>query len=626
MASFSSYKNKSVVGTLLAPFSYVFIGAFEVVKRSINLIKYMSEGTFFVVKLLIINPLKGLRDIVLNIVDALSPRQVKRAKELKLSVNFDEKGEVLEKSEIKPSRKKEKKKVATVTPPSPSVVNSPIVKPVLVKKSDTPNVEMMKVQSTPINNNSSNVKKQPGITSGIKKDIDSQMKNNQLLLSKSKKKSKINEKQKAKLDQERDSLLRAITDGQEKRLEKPQTFRYKALTPDGKVETSTFVGVSKLDIYTFLTGEGYTVISIETSPYINFMYGQSFVLYRRMSTKDLIFFITQLATYIKSGVTLTEAVRILSKQLRRNKKQHRITQSIVYYLTMGESFSSALDHQTGAFPPLVINMVRAAEAAGNLDETLEDLIQYYEELNATHKQMISAISYPALVGCFSIVIIVFIMVKIIPQFVGIYSSAGAHLNPLTTFVIDLSTFLRLNIGIIAILVLALIVGLVFAYKKVQPFRKQVQILIMRIPIIGKILIYNELTIFTKTFASLLKNDVFITDSMDILSKVTNNEVYKEIMMDTMNNIARGDKISDSFNNHWAIPEIAYYMIVTGETTGQLAEMMKKVSDYYQEQHRTIVNSLKNMIEPVLIIFLAVIVGGVLIAVILPMFELYNEVA
>lgn len=463
---------------------------------------------------------------------------------------------------------------------------------------------------------------------GISKDIYSQMKSNQIAVSNASKKKpvKLSKKQKEKLDDERDSLLKMIGDGQEKRFDKPQTFRYKAQTPEGKIENGTFVGVSKIDIYTFLTGEGYTVFSIETSKWINFVYGESLTIYKKLSTKDLIFFITQLSTYIKSGITLTEAVRILSKQLKKNKNQHRITQSIVYYLTMGESFSSALSHQNGAFPQLVINMVRAAEAAGNLDETLDDLGAYYSDINSTHKQMISAISYPALVGIFSIVIIFFIMIKIVPQFVGIYESAGASLNGLTVFVINTSNFLKTNFSIILLLIGVLIFAIVMAYKNVKPFKRIMQTIMMKIPVFGNIIIYNELTIFTKTFASLLKNDVFITDSIEILSKITNNEIYKEIMMNTVANIAKGEKISASFKDQWAIPDIAYYMIVTGENTGRLADMMAKVSSYYQEQHKTIVNSLKNMIEPLLIILLAVIVGGVLIAVIVPMFNLYNEIA
>ena len=123
----------------------------------------------------------------------------------------------------------------------------------------------------------------------------------------------------------------------------------------------------------------------------------------------------------------------------------------------------------------------------------------------------------------------------------------------------------------------------------------------------------------------ISNNVFITDSMDILGKVTSNEIYREIMINTINYIGRGEKISSAFQGHWAIPEVAYYMMVTGESTGELAEMMGKVSDYYAEQHKMIVDSLKTLIEPMLIIFLAVVVGGIMIAVIVPMFSLYQEI-
>ena len=148
---------------------------------------------------------------------------------------------------------------------------------------------------------------------------------------------------------------------------------------------------------------------------------------------------------------------------------------------------------------------------------------------------------------------------------------------------------------------------------------------MHLPLIGDIIIYNELTIFTKTFSSLLANNVFITDSMTILSKITNNEIYKEVMNSTIDNIVKGDKISTSFKDHWAIPDVAYYMIVTGESTGRLADMMKKVSDYYAEMHRSLVNNLKAFIEPVLIAFLALVVGVIILAVIIPMFGLMSSI-
>ena len=132
--------------------------------------------------------------------------------------------------------------------------------------------------------------------------------------------------------------------------------------------------------------------------------------------------------------------------------------------------------------------------------------------------------------------------------------------------------------------------------------------------------------FTKTFASLLKNNVYITESIDILSKVTSNEIYKEIMFNTIRNIARGDKISDSFKDQWAVPEIAYFMIQTGESTGDLANMMQKVSEYYAGLHKSMINSMKAFIEPAMIGFIAVVVGGILVAVIMPMFDLYENIS
>ena len=270
-------------------------------------------------------------------------------------------------------------------------------------------------------------------------------------------------------------------------------------------------------------------------------------------------------------------------------------------------------------------MVKAAEATGELEETLDDLSNYYTEVENTRKAMINAMSYSAIISVFSIAVIVFIMLYVIPQFEDVYASTGATLNGYTLWILNLSKFFDTNFALIIGGLVIIISIIIILYKKVKSFRKNFQIFAMKIPIFGKIIIYKEMNIFAKTFASLLKNNVFITDSMNLLSEITTNEVYKEIMFRTVNNIARGEKISTSFKDQWAVPEVAYYMIVTGESTGELAAMMSKVADYYQTEHKTIINNMKNFIEPVMIIFLAVVVGGIVLAVILPMFSLYSQI-
>lgn len=409
------------------------------------------------------------------------------------------------------------------------------------------------------------------------------------------------------------------------RSEKPVTYKYTAIDSSGKKVTGVFYAYSKMEVYTYLTNEGNTVLTIETSKYIELFYGPSEFNNYRFRNKDLIFWLTQLSTYLKAGITLTDSMRILGKQMSKSPRKKRVFDSIIYNLTLGESFSSALEKQRNSFPALLISMVKAAEATGELEETLDDLASYYTELDNTRKAMINAMSYPAIISVFSVAVVVFIMLYVIPQFEGVYASTEATLNGYTLWVLNLSKFFDKNFVYLLSGFILIIVVIIIFYKKVKSFRKSLQIFAMKLPIFGKIIIYKEMNVFTKTFASLLKNNVFITDSMNLLSEITKNEVYKEIMFKTINNIAKGEKISESFKNQWAVPEVAYFMIVTGESTGELAAMMDKVAQYYQTEHKTIINNMKNFIEPTMIIFLAVVVGGIVLAVILPMFSLYNQI-
>ena len=151
-----------------------------------------------------------------------------------------------------------------------------------------------------------------------------------------------------------------------------------------------------------------------------------------------------------------------------------------------------------------------------------------------------------------------------------------------------------------------------------------QTIFMKTPVIGNVIIYNEVANFTRTFASLLNHNVFITDSMEILSTISDNEIYKDIISRTLIGLSKGDKISETFKGEWAFPIIAYEMLVTGENTGQLALMMEKVADYYQELHKNAVSMIKSFVEPVIICLLAVAVGFIMLSIIIPMFDLYQQ--
>ena len=343
-----------------------------------------------------------------------------------------------------------------------------------------------------------------------------------------------------------------------------------------------------------------------------------------MKGKDLVFWLTQLSTYIKAGIPLTDSVRVIAQQDRR-RKYKTLYSSLIFELTTGQTFSEALKRQGKAFPALLINMVKSAEMTGSIEKTLDEMSDYYQEIEDTKKAIIGAIAYPSVVLVFAIGIVIFMLTYIVPKFVAVYNSMNAEINSITQLCLDISAFLSNNYLYIIYVLIIVIGGFAFAYNKLKAFRTMVQRIIMHIPVIGKMVIAKEMTLFARTFASLQKNNVLLTDSIDILAKITGNEIYRDLMLRTINNLSKGNKMSDTFLNHWAIPDIAKYMIVTGESTGELANMLDKVADYYQKEERQTVGAIKTFIEPIMIIGLAVVVGFILVSILIPMFDIYASV-
>lgn len=433
------------------------------------------------------------------------------------------------------------------------------------------------------------------------------------------KKMTYNKKQELEYQAKKHVLDEQFKDKQSQaaRFEKPLLFSYIAKSPNGDVEKSEIEALSSVDVHSFLLAEGYEVYEIIPAKASNINLGS----YKFKKSK-LIFYLTQLSAYLKSGIALADSVRILDEQAK-NVKEKKVWRAVYYDLSMGDVLSASMEKRGNVFPKLLINMVKTAEMTGNLPETLDDMVEYYTESESTKKQMKSAMMYPLVVSIFALCVVVFILLWVVPQFVSIYADLGSELPVITQVIISISDFLKNYILYILIAIIIMAVVYIYLYRNVKGFRRTMQEISMHIPVFGEIIIYNEVNIFAKTFANLLNHNVFITDSIDVLSKITDNEIYKKLIFDTARNLTKGDTLSSAFKDHWAFPVIAYQMLLTGEKTGRLGPMMERVSNYYQEQHRTIINSMKSLIEPVLIISLAVIVGGILLSVILPMYSMYD---
>lgn len=401
---------------------------------------------------------------------------------------------------------------------------------------------------------------------------------------------------------------------------KKTTFKYKVTNQKGKNIVGYLDAYNKNEVISYLENEGFKVLKIDSqSSVLNMQIGSN-----KLKYSELEFMLAQLSTYLKAGIPLIDSIKILEKQTVKPEKK-RIYSNIIYELSKGESFSSALSLQGSTFPLLLINMVRTAELTGDLTEILDDMRSYYESMDRTRKEAISSMIYPSILFIFAIAVLVFILSYVIPSFVKLFEQQNAKLPGITKVVLAISSFLTSNKYIIVGVLLGTVLCLVLLYKYARGFRKAVQTIGMKLPGFGKIMIYREVTMFTKTFASLLSHNVFITDSMAILSTVSNNEVFKEIINESLSLLSKGAKISDAFEDKWAFPVVAYEMLVTGENTGRLPMMMKYVADYYENLHTNLIKRINTFIEPLLIIFIAVIVGIVVISVIIPMFDFYGTV-
>ena len=399
-------------------------------------------------------------------------------------------------------------------------------------------------------------------------------------------------------------------------------FKYIAFDKSGKQIKGYFDAFRKIDVESFLTTQGYRIAEITPTKISKL--GSFLTFSNEMRYKDLTFLLTQLSTYIKSGIPLADSIKILEDQTKSKKKKD-LFKRISYELNTGANFSEALARQGNVFPKLLINMLKASELTGNLTESLDDMAAYYKTADSNRKQIISALTYPSVVLVVSMIVLTFLLLFVVPQFVNIFNQLGAKLPGITKFLINVSIFVKNNIIKLVLALAAIIIIQIVMYKNIKQFRYVIQYIAMHIPIIKDVLIYNEVVMFTKTFSSLIKHDVFITDSIEMLGKITNNEIYKDIIKEAVTNLSTGAGLSRAFENKWAFPRIAYEMLVTGEKTGRLGPMMENVAIYYEEEQKNLVQRLKSLIEPVMIIVLAVIVGVILMAIFIPMFSIYNNI-
>lgn len=343
----------------------------------------------------------------------------------------------------------------------------------------------------------------------------------------------------------------------------------------------------------------------------------------RVALADLVVFTRQLATMIDAGIAIVQALQALGDQ-SPNKVMRDTIKDVCTRVESGESFSEALQKHPKAFNRLYVSMVSAGEKGGLLAEIMARLATYLENTDRIRKKVKTAMMYPTMVTTVAIGITIFLLVKVIPVFKDIYSGFGAKLPAPTLLLITISDFLRHWL----ILVLLAAGGAVYGwlhYIKTKKGREFWDAKRIKMPIFGPIAHKICLARFTRTLSSLVRSGVPILEVLHIVSQTVGNTVLEKAVKTAASDIERGEGISQSLSKHPVFPSMIMRMMAAGEQTGNIDTMLERVSDFLDEEIENTLSGLMSLIEPLLIVGLGIVIGGMVVCMYLPIFNLANIV-
>jgi len=335
--------------------------------------------------------------------------------------------------------------------------------------------------------------------------------------------------------------------------------------------------------------------------------------------EDLILFSRQLATMVNAGIPLVNALDILSEQTE-NVKFKQIIAEVRDNVETGSSLSEGMSKHTQIFSSLFVNMVRAGESSGMLDEILDRLATYLEKTGGLQKKIKSALVYPIAVTIMAFAITAFLLLKVIPVFTEIYAGFDTALPAPTQFLITVSNFMRKYFY--AVIILFTIIGFAISrYIRTEKGKFRLDSLKLNIPIFGILVKKVAVGKFTRTLSTLIKSGVPILGSLEIVSKTSGNKVVEEAVDKVRMNVKEGESISEPLSRSGVFPPMVVRMISVGEQTGELEKMLGKIADFYDQEVDAAVSGLTSLIEPLIIAFLGIVIGGIVVCMFLPIFEI-----
>lgn len=399
------------------------------------------------------------------------------------------------------------------------------------------------------------------------------------------------------------------------------TFSYQARDAAGKIVSGVQDAINEDNAVTSLMSRGLMVLSLQ----------QKAVVTRKrkrlltVKETDLVLFTRQLSTMVEAGISLVQALTALYDQCdpKRQKALREVISDVTTRVQGGDTFHEAIAKHPRVFDRLFVSMVKAGEHGGLLAEILDRLAGFLEASARLRKKVKSAMTYPVIVICIAFAITTFLIVKVVPIFGEIFADFGAQLPAPTQFLIDLSEFIRGQWYFL----LGGMVGTFFAIRTFMRSKRGGELWDkwkLKLPVFGPLIHKICMTRFARTFAQLIRSGVPILEVLDIVAGASGNHVVETSIKGASGDVEKGDNLSVALSRKPIFPPMMLRMVSAGEATGKIDTMLEKMADFWDEEIEAMLDALTSLIEPMLICFLGVIVGGIVIAMFLPIFKL-NEV-
>ncbi len=393
------------------------------------------------------------------------------------------------------------------------------------------------------------------------------------------------------------------------------------MDPNGRTVTGTLEADSFELVRAKLSDLSYHVLSIKQSKNAR-GFKDAFNNMQRVKLRDLVVFSRQFATMIDAGLSVVKCLDILQKQTR-NPKMKEVIGEVKRDVAGGMSLTEAIQKHPRVFSSLYVNMMRAAEAGGILDLVLERLSGFLEKEQETRNKIKSAMMYPAVVFCFSILMLLGLLFFILPKFKGIFETMGLDL-PLTTRVMLNSSMYMRNYWYVALVVIVGSVVLFKLFARTERGKYAIDAAKLRIPIFGDLILKTAVSRFARTFGTLITSGVPVLRALEIVSDTAGNRVISETVVRARDSIKEGEKLSTPLFASKIFPLMVTQMIAIGEETGRLDQMLDKVSSFYDDEVDNTLKGLTSLIEPLMIVGLGLIVGFIAISVISPIYSLVGS--